>query len=111
MLCMKASSVTVLPDGELTTKNETNKPTVSTLKGVGLNIAVILFEVLHLLQDGVIVEMRADEHPTLEVISEQRINNKQMALQRNVAIVAKAEATNQSKKIMQVMEEALRMVP
>lgn len=34
-----------------------------------------------------------------------------MALHRNVAIVAKTKVTNQSKKIMQVIEEACRMVP
>ena len=33
-----------------------------------------------------------------------------MALQRNASIVAEAEVTNQSKKIIQVMEEARRMV-
>lgn len=42
---------------------------------------------------------------------EQRIKNKQMALQRNVVITAEAEVTNQSKKFMQVMEEACIMVP
>jgi len=44
------------------------------------------------------------------VISEQKINNELMPLQRNVAINAKIEATSQSKKIIQVVEEACRMV-
>jgi len=42
------------------------------------------------------------------VINEQKINNEQMALQRDVAITV--EVTSQSKKIIQVMEEAYRMV-
>ncbi len=49
MLCMKASSAIVLPNGALITKNQVDKPTVSALKGVGLNLAVILREALHLL--------------------------------------------------------------
>lgn len=34
-----------------------------------------------------------------------------MPLQRNVSITVEAEATNQSKNIMQIIEEACRMVP
>ena len=53
MLRMKASSVIVLLDGALTTKNEVERPTLNALKGVGLNLAALLREALHLLQDGV----------------------------------------------------------
>ena len=49
MLRVKASSVIVLPDGALTMENEVDKPTVSTLKGVGLNLAMLPGEVLYLL--------------------------------------------------------------
>lgn len=70
MLRTKVSSVIVLLDGALTTKNEANKPTVNTLKEVGLNLAAVPSEALHLLQDGVIVELRASEHCDLEVINE-----------------------------------------
>ena len=45
------------------------------------------------------------------MISKQWINNEYMALHRNDAIATNTEATNQSKKIMQVMEEACRMDP
>lgn len=62
MLCVKASNVIVLPDGELTSENEANRPTVSALKGVGLNLVMHLCETLHLLQFGVIVELRAHEY-------------------------------------------------
>lgn len=41
MLCVKASSAIVLPDGALTTENVTDRPTVSTVKGVGLNLVAL----------------------------------------------------------------------
>ena len=49
MLRAKVCSVIVLPDGEKITKNEADKPTISALKGVGLNLAVLPGEALHLL--------------------------------------------------------------
>ena len=49
MLHMKASNAIVLPDGALTMENEADRPTVSALKGVGLNLAVLPCEALHLL--------------------------------------------------------------
>ena len=53
---VKASSAIVLPDGALTADNEADGPTLSTLKGVGLNLVALPGEALHLLQDGVIAE-------------------------------------------------------
>lgn len=76
MLCAKASSALVMQDGALTTENEADRPTINTLKGVGLNLAALSREALHLLQDGVIAELRAHEHRALKVISEQKIDNK-----------------------------------
>lgn len=87
MLRVKASSVIVLPNGALTTENEVNRPTVSALEGVGLNLPVLPHEVHHLLEDGVITKLRACEHHTLQLISEQHINNNQMALHRNASII------------------------
>ena len=49
MLHAKASSAIMLPDGALTMENEADRPTFSTLKGVGLNLAAFLGEALHLL--------------------------------------------------------------
>lgn len=70
MLHVKASSVIMLPDGALTIENEADKPTVSTLKGVGLNLETLPCEALHLLRDGVIAKFRARDHCALQVISE-----------------------------------------
>lgn len=75
MLCTKASSAIVLRDGALTMENEAEKLIVSALKGVGLNLATLPDEVIHLLQDGVIAELRAHEHRALQVISKEWINN------------------------------------
>lgn len=80
MLRAKASIAIVLPYGALTTENEADRHTVSALKGVELNLATLLHEALHLFQDGVIAELRAREHHTLQVVSEQLIHNEQMAL-------------------------------
>ena len=49
MLHTKASGATVLPDGALTIENEADRPTISALKGVGLSLAALPSEVLHLL--------------------------------------------------------------
>lgn len=47
MLCTKASSAPVLPDGALTKENEADRPTVTALKGVRLNLVVLPCEALH----------------------------------------------------------------
>lgn len=75
MLCTTASSVIVLADGALTTENEADRSIVSALKGVGLNLVVLSCKALHLLQDGLIAELRVHEHYALQVISEQWIKN------------------------------------
>jgi len=49
MLHAKASNAIMLLDGALTIENEADRPTVSALKGVGLNFPVLPGEVLHLL--------------------------------------------------------------
>lgn len=49
MLYVKASSAIVLPDGALITKKKADRPTINALKGVGLNLAMLPCESLHLL--------------------------------------------------------------
>lgn len=71
MLCTRVNNVILLPDGALTTENEVDMPMISSLKGVGLNMAMLPQEMLHLLQDGVTGELRAQESRTLQVMSEQ----------------------------------------
>lgn len=93
----------VLPDGALTIENEANKPMVSSLKRVGLNMVVLPRETLYLLQDGVTMELKAREICTLKVMRKQCINIEKLGLQHNGAM-------EQNKRIMQGVEEACRMV-
>ena len=65
----------VLLEGAFTIENEANRLAFSTVKGVGLNLALLPGEAIHLLQDGVIAELSAQEQHTVQVISEQQINN------------------------------------
>jgi len=71
----------VLPDGALTIETEADRPTVSALKGIRLNLVALLNELLYLLQDGVITELQTREQRTLQIIIEKKVNNTQMALQ------------------------------
>lgn len=54
------------------TETKADRPVVSALEGVGLNLPVLPSKVLHLLQDGVIAELQAYEQRALQVISEQK---------------------------------------
>jgi len=49
MLRAKVSCMIVLSARELTTEKEADRPTIRALKGAGLNLVVLLSEVLHLL--------------------------------------------------------------
>lgn len=60
MLCTKTSIAIVLLDGALTIDNEADRPTICALKGVGINMAVLPCKALHLLQDGLIAEIRPE---------------------------------------------------
>lgn len=100
MLPTRVTNTVLLPNGVLTTENEANMPMVSSLKWVGLNMVVLPRETLYLLQDGVTVKLWARECHTLQVMSEQL---KKLGLQCN-------ESVQQNKQIMQVVEEAFRMV-
>jgi len=61
----------VPPEGTLVTKNEADRPMVNALKGVGINMATLLREMLYVLQDGVTVELWAKKNHALQVISEK----------------------------------------
>ena len=64
----------MLPEGALATTNEADRPTISALKGIGINMAALPRETLYFLQDGITVELRARESCALQVLSEQKIN-------------------------------------
>lgn len=70
----------VMPDGALTIETEVDIPVASSLKRVGLNLAVLPNEALYLLQDSVIMELQAYEQHVLQVINEQKVNNAQLTV-------------------------------
>ena len=74
MLHTRVTNTIVLPDGALIAENEADRPMVSSLKGVGLSMVVLPWEMPYLLQDGVTIEIRARESRTLWVMSENHIN-------------------------------------
>ena len=63
------------------TKNEAGRPTVSVLKGLGINMATLSWETLYVLQDGITVELWARESRVLQVLSKQKMNMEQFSMQ------------------------------
>jgi len=56
----------VLPDGALSVETDADK---AALKNIGLNLAMLPSEFLHMLQADVIVELRAQEQRVLSLIN------------------------------------------
>lgn len=69
-LCTGTTNTIVLLEGALVVVNEVDRPMVSTLKGIGINMVSLPREKLHVLQDGIILELRASESYALQVLSE-----------------------------------------
>ena len=63
------------------TTNEADRPTISTLKCIRINMVALSQETLYILQDGIIAELWARESRVLQVLSEQKINMEQLNLQ------------------------------
>lgn len=57
ILYARITNTIVLLKGALVTKNESNRPMVNMLKGVQINMAMLSWEMLYVLQDGVTVEL------------------------------------------------------
>jgi len=49
MLYPRMTNTIVLPDGTLVTKNEANRPMVSSLKGIWINMVALPWEMLYIL--------------------------------------------------------------
>lgn len=84
-------------EGALVTSNEAEKPSVSMLKCLDVNLATLPRETLYVLQDGINAELRARERRALQVLSEQKINMEQLSLQHN-------ELVSQSQQLVQVID-------
>ena len=65
MLGARDPRAIVLPDRALTTTIDIDRPTVSDLKGMGLNLATLPNKLLYLLWDGVIGKLLACDHCAL----------------------------------------------
>lgn len=59
-----------------------DKVVVSSLKNIGLNLAVLPNEYLHTLQSGVTTKLRAWEQHALSLIRKYQWNNEQMFTQK-----------------------------
>jgi len=55
----------VLPDGALVASNEVDRPSVSMLKGLGVNLVALLCGTLYTLQDGITTKLQARESRAL----------------------------------------------
>ena len=57
MMRAQMTNTIELPDGALVTENEADKPMVNGLKGIGLNVVVLPWEMLYVVQDGITIEL------------------------------------------------------
>jgi len=65
MLRAQTTNTLVLLEGALVTTNESDRPTVSTLKGIGINMAALPRETLYVLHDGITAKLQARESRAL----------------------------------------------
>lgn len=70
MLCAHMTNTIVLLEGALMTKNEADRPMISGLKGIRINMVALPQDTLYVLQDAVTAELRAREGRALQVMSE-----------------------------------------
>lgn len=74
------SNTIVLLQGALMTSKEADKPSVSALNGIGVNIAAFRHETLYVLWDGITAELQARESHALQFLNEKKINVEQLSL-------------------------------
>lgn len=74
ILRAQVANTIVLLEGEPMKINEADRPTISRLKGIRINMATLPWETLYIIQDGITVELQARESCVLQVLSEKEIN-------------------------------------
>jgi len=72
----------LLPEGTLAVVRGDDQAVMSSMKGISLNLVTLLHEILYQLQDGVIVELHAQEGGAIQVVHEQKINMDQLIIKR-----------------------------
>lgn len=65
MLRTGVTNTIVLPEGTFVTTNEANRPTISAVKGIEINMVALPWETLYVLQDGITVELWAKDSSAL----------------------------------------------
>jgi len=80
MLHAHMTNTIVMPEGELVTSDEANRPLHSMLKGLSVTLAALPCEKLYVLQDGINAELQAKESYVLQVLNEQKINMEELSL-------------------------------
>jgi len=81
------TNIIALLERALVIEKEADRPTVSALKRVRINMAALPREMLYVLQDGVTAKLWSREGRALQVLSKQRINMEQLSLQRDEVMV------------------------
>ena len=65
------ANTVVLPEGALTADSMENRVAVGQIKGLGLNLATLPWDILYQLQDRVITELRTREGRVEQMLNEQ----------------------------------------
>lgn len=73
-----ANTIT-LPEGALVSNRKMDQVTLTTLKGIGLNLVSLPHDTLYQLQDGIETELCARESLTVQVLSKKKINIEQLS--------------------------------
>jgi len=100
----------MLPDGSLSAEVADDKAIVISLKNNGLKLAALPNDYLHMLQEGLLVELRAREHCALNLINEYRLNNKQMFTEKSEALEAYKKIQAQNSQLAAMMVEPYQIV-
>ena len=74
MLRARVPNAIVLLEWALVTTNEVDRPTISTLNGIRINMVALPQETLYILQNSITTELLARESRALQVLREKNIN-------------------------------------
>ena len=78
----------MLLDGSLSMEASIDKAIFSSLKNISLKLVALWSKFLHMLQAGVIAEVKSQEKCALSLVSEYQVNNKHIFVEKSVALEA-----------------------
>lgn len=82
-----------------------------TVKNMGLNLASLSLESLHALHYGVMEELRIREQRALTDVSEFKVNNQQLFIEKTQDLKEKEALQAHSSHMESVVVEACKLVP